>query len=287
MEVYMKRLLPYCLGLLSSLSLFADTIIFDLGGTLIEPNTTYLASKMGVAEYSMYSFFDGKSHEDLLFHVFDILSLIEGDQIGEVQVLTDKGIPFPQVLVSWHEGKVTSQDILDEAYQILDELCEMHFISKGREYNLVKNALNIMLDPEILAHSMTPIKKGRKLLKKIANACDAEGNSCHQLYILSNWDKQSFQNLTDRKDIKDLFDYFPAENITTSADLAGTKPHASTFKKFLEKHDLKAEDCVFIDDQLENLAGAKACGIRTVRFDVDHIKNTYKELEALGLHLAR
>lgn len=283
----MKRLLPYFLGVISSLSLMADTIIFDLGGTLIEPNTTYLASKMGVADYSLYSLFDGKSHEDLLFHVFDILSLIEGDQEGDIKVLTDKGVPFPQVLVSWHEGKISSQEILDEAYLLLDELCNMHFISKGREYNLVKNALNIMLDPEILAHSMTPIKKGRKLLKKIAAACDDEGNPCHSLYILSNWDKQSFDNLRDRRDIDELFSYFPTANITTSASIGCTKPHASTFKKFLDKHKLKAEDCIFIDDQLENLKGAEACGIRTVRFDVDHIKNTYKELNALGITLGK
>ncbi len=282
----MKRLMLKLLITLGAVTACADNIIFDLGGTLIEPNTTYLAGKMGVAEYSMYSFFDGKSHEDLLLHVFDILSLIEGDQQGDIQVLTDKGIPFPQVLVSWHEGKKSSQDILDEAYRLLDELCDMHYISKGREYNLVKNALNIMLDPEILAHSMTPIRKGRKLLKKIANACDENGKPCHRLFILSNWDKQSFENLTNKKDIQELFNYFPEKNITTSASLGATKPHADTFKKFLELHDLKAEECVFIDDQFENLEGAKACGIKTVHFNVDSIKTTYKALDKLNIQLS-
>ncbi len=284
----MKRfILSTILGLLTALPLAAHNIIFDLGGTLIEPNTTYLAGKMGVADYSLYSIFDGKNHEDLLYYVFDILSLIEGDQEGDVQVLTDKGIPFPKVLVSWHEGKISSQEILDEAYEILDELCEMHYISKGREKTLIKNALNIMLDPEILAHSMIPVRKGKKLLKKIADACDEEGNFCHEIYVLSNWDKQSFANVLQKRDIKELFSVIPANHITISADLGGAKPHKKTFESFLAKHKLKAEECIFIDDQWENLEGAEACGIHAVHFDVDHIKSTYKELAELNVALAK
>lgn len=62
------------------------------------------------------------------------------------------------------------------------------------------------------------------------------------------------------------------------------KPSREIFQRLLERFQLKAEECFFIDDVAENIAGAKLAGIDgfVFRGDVDALRST---ISALGLTL--
>ena len=47
------------------------------------------------------------------------------------------------------------------------------------------------------------------------------------------------------------------------------KPERRIFEILLDRYQLKAEECIFIDDVEKNCAGARRCGINAVRFDGD------------------
>ena len=63
------------------------------------------------------------------------------------------------------------------------------------------------------------------------------------------------------------------------------KPVAEAYQNLIADLGLRAEDCVFVDDQLRNIDGARAVGMATVHFDVMNPATSFAEAEhLLGLH---
>lgn len=62
------------------------------------------------------------------------------------------------------------------------------------------------------------------------------------------------------------------------------KPDPRAYGLVTSGLNLPAEDCVFADDQLKNITGARLAGLRTVHFDVTHPAESYAEaLRQLGI----
>ncbi|MCC8970150.1 HAD family hydrolase [Bradyrhizobium brasilense] len=62
------------------------------------------------------------------------------------------------------------------------------------------------------------------------------------------------------------------------------KPDPRAYQSVLDELALEADNCVFVDDQRRNIAGAAACNMRTVLFDVRNPAVSYSEaLRHFGL----
>ncbi|WLA80003.1 HAD family hydrolase [Bradyrhizobium elkanii] len=62
------------------------------------------------------------------------------------------------------------------------------------------------------------------------------------------------------------------------------KPDPRAYQSVLDELALEADNCVFVDDQRRNIAGAAACNMRTVLFDVRNPATSYGEaLRHFGL----
>ena len=96
--------------------------------------------------------------------------------------------------------------------------------------------------------------------------CEAVKEKGYGIFVLSN--------------ASDLFyEYFPRllpldffDGVFVSSDYKMLKPDEVIYHTFLEKHGLKAEECLFIDDREENVSGAKAVGFNGCVFDGDYGK---------------
>lgn len=75
------------------------------------------------------------------------------------------------------------------------------------------------------------------------------------LYVLSNMHKHSWAHLESTYDVFSL-----CKGIVVSCNIALAKPDAAIYNHLCERFSLQAQDCVFIDDMLENVEAAKACG---------------------------
>nr|WP_249158116.1 HAD-IA family hydrolase [Bradyrhizobium jicamae] len=74
------------------------------------------------------------------------------------------------------------------------------------------------------------------------------------------------------------------EAIVDATHTAILKPDPRAYQDVLDQLKLDPEDCVFVDDQRRNVAGAAACNMRTVLFDVRHPRMSYSEaLQHFGL----
>jgi 2-haloacid dehalogenase len=76
------------------------------------------------------------------------------------------------------------------------------------------------------------------------------------LYAISNFSAEKFSLEQRRWDFLNLFD-----GVVLSADIGILKPDAGIYRYFCRTHGLEPGDCLFIDDRIENVAGARACGM--------------------------
>lgn len=93
-----------------------------------------------------------------------------------------------------------------------------------------------------------------------------------KLYLLSNISIGFAENYSSVPEIKEVLDMF--DGLVFSGPIGITKPDKEIFEYLLNKYDLKAEDSIFIDDNINNILGAESAGIKGYLFNGD-IKNGF------------
>ena len=101
-------------------------------------------------------------------------------------------------------------------------------------------------------------------LKGAKEFCESVKEHGRGIYVLSN--------------ASDLFyDYFPKflpldffNGVFVSSDYLMLKPDVNIYKKFLEVYGLKSEECLFVDDRLDNVQGAEKAGMNYFQFKGDY-----------------
>ena len=84
----------------------------------------------------------------------------------------------------------------------------------------------------------------------------------YRIWGLTNWSRELFPLVRNRYPVFDLL-----EGIVVSGVEKVIKPHPELYRILLDRYGLKAAECVFIDDNAANVAGAEAVGIRGIRFE--------------------
>ena len=80
-------------------------------------------------------------------------------------------------------------------------------------------------------------------------------------YAITNFSAEKFEGAREVFPFLDGFD-----GIVVSGRERLLKPDAAIYELFLERHDLAAADCIFIDDSAANVAGAEAVGMHGHHF---------------------
>ncbi len=112
--------------------------------------------------------------------------------------------------------------------------------------------------------------KNMPQISGMAEILDSLKSRGKKLYLLSNISNYFAENYEDVADIVNIFSKF--DGLVFSAPIKMEKPNREIYQYLLNKFDLRAEDCIFIDDSDKNIAGAKALGIEGYLFDGDSQK---------------
>ncbi|MBR5538279.1 MAG: HAD family phosphatase [Clostridia bacterium] len=88
-----------------------------------------------------------------------------------------------------------------------------------------------------------------------------------KLFLLSNISIGFAENYHKNPFASELFSRF--DGLVFSGPLGITKPNKEIFEYLLKTYLLNAEDCIFVDDREDNIAGAEAAGIKGYLFDGD------------------
>jgi 2-haloacid dehalogenase len=81
------------------------------------------------------------------------------------------------------------------------------------------------------------------------------------VHAISNWSAETFPRAQTTFPFLGAFDV-----LVVSGTEKLVKPHAPIFKRFLERAGVRAEECLFIDDNAANIASAEALGFHTEHF---------------------
>ena len=83
----------------------------------------------------------------------------------------------------------------------------------------------------------------------------------YHIFGLTNWSAETFCQVRHRYGVFDLM-----EGMIVSGEEHLLKPDEAIFRRLLEKYALTAGECLFIDDNAANVAGAVKTGMNAVRF---------------------
>ena len=83
----------------------------------------------------------------------------------------------------------------------------------------------------------------------------------YNVYYLSNYGDK-----TRRDTAKELIFMELVDGGIMSYEVKLIKPDRAIYERLLDKYDLKAEECVFLDDSPANVAAARECGMSAIHF---------------------
>lgn len=166
------------------------------------------------------------------------------------QVVMDKYIENPE------DKKIISAELFNGnewRQKDLGLITDMEMYQKVKKRvpeNLHKALLNCVNEWSIC---MVPVNGARKFT-------DYVKEKGYDIYVLSNASEKFYDYFPNFAP----FEYF--KGIMVSCDVHMVKPDVNIYKRFLEEFSLKADECIFIDDREENVAGAIEAGINGVVF---------------------
>lgn len=234
--------------------------IFDFGGVLVLTDKLASLRHVGMINATKCIFQLGINPLYLDQHIktilFTTLNRIEkkhnlNSTNSFHQTYDEKGNALPFILCAWLQGTMNCSDIktlVEKDINLHPEWFKCH-----AEQQIIHNITRLIFTPELFASSIKISLSGIAFIKK----CKREG---HNIYGLSNWDEDSFALI--KKQHPELFDLF--DGIVISGQVKANKPHETIYQILLDRYQLLAEHCWFIDDQKENVEAAQKLGINAV-----------------------
>ncbi len=243
-------------SLICSFSAHADTYIFDIGGVLIDTDKIKSFSALGYTSVLNYFIHLRRGPGAIKDKFYEVLHRVAkankiNQRPGKTIIRDDTGKPLPRLMCLWLKGAMTCQQLRTMILECINN--NPNWFDHPAEQQVVRNLVTMVFTPEEFIKTRKFHKKGIEFVKK----CKREG---HQVYILSNWDPESFELL--KKQRPEFFALF--DGIVISGNAGSCKPSKKIYKTLLKKYNLNPRDCWFIDDQKENIVAArkhKICSI--------------------------
>lgn len=155
------------------------------------------------------------------------------------------------LIESYDKGEFTPQEFFSEVARRLEFKREMTFEQMRNLWN------SIVTGPKA-----DVLGVAKDLKKK------------YRLFMLSNTDGVHHAHIATMVPLDDIF-----EGQIVSYLVGAGKPEAKIYKVALDAAKAQAENCLFIDDKPENIAGAEKAGMRGIVFtDVKQLKDKLAEL---------
>lgn len=196
----------------------------------------------------------------------------------ETHALTEEALALPRGTLTWRGPFDLASDPLWRDMQA-DKLSERdYWMTRTREVGaLVGERWDAM---ETFVQRARGADPEAAIRPEALAAIEAARRAGCRLAILSNE-----LDLFYGADFRRRLPFMAAFDVVVDATHTGIlKPDARAYRQCLDELGLPAEACVFVDDQLRNIAGAERAGLRCVHFDVMQPAVSYaRALALLGI----
>ena len=97
---------------------------------------------------------------------------------------------------------------------------------------------------------------------------ELKSNPTIGIYGLTNWSMETFPQARAKFPVLQLIDHY-----VVSGDIRAVKPHPKIFQTLLDRYNLRADQCLFVDDNPANIEGANRLGLQGILFqNADHLR---------------
>ncbi len=220
------------------------TVIFDLGDVLFRTSKRTKASILIPTMFQNPTLLYKVIGMDIKEEFFKLLHEIPAQS---TQPMYNQSKKIPLIMADW----MTGRDI-NEIKDLVEKAIEKSSHSNSIK-NLFRSIAHLMFDAQTLANSQAPINAMAKLAKNLKQ-------KGYKLYVLSNWETDSYKLV--RKQHPELFNLF--DGIMVSGEEKMGKPNPEFYQKLLEKYHIDADQCLFIDDEINNTKAAQQLGIQSI-----------------------
>lgn len=276
----------FCIFILSAQVLDSKVIIFDLGGVLFATSKWTVVQEIGLWNLIAYKMHGGDPQTDS----FHFLDTILGKQMPHNPSAPQKawlytmgnGNRLPKIWCDHMKGTLSGKQVIEQVENHLHKQSK----KKKRFKDMVKRFINTVFNPKTLVQATYPIAEGVQLV------ADCAKKTANKIMVLSNYGADCFDELYKKPESKAIFDHIPEENLMISGKMGLLKPDPAIYqevKSRLMSMDERfadpiflATNCVFIDDQMENILGARQAGITSLSLTDGDYNRIRKELELFG-----
>lgn len=178
------------------------------------------------------------------------------------------GVVGVEIAPTWlmkHLPKEEALEIKDQIFQRADrgDIDEMEAFTELSKYS--------NQDPlEVKAEWEEAIKIDSEVVEYLK-----ELRKDHKVYLLSNAIGSMLHRILDNNNLNELFD-----KKFISSEIALIKPNTDFFNYVINDLSIDAQSAVMIDDNPENIEGAKATGLKGIVYrGVDDLREQIKKLE--------
>lgn len=224
-------------------------IIIDMGGVLFDTDKTRALWYLG-PKALFYHWYSKRNNTRTIRNIFyATLNNISGSITNQYNAQDDEGNLLPQLLCDWLTGSKSPRELRKITLANIKEHAE--WFASNTERQLATRMAKMVFTPKIFVHT-------RKLIKETVDLIKEYKEKGHRVFILSNWDAESFDLL--QKKYPEIFALF--DGIIISSHVNDMKPNQSIYQHVTTT--LPAETCIFIDDQKENIQAARSCGMHGI-----------------------
>ena len=253
----------------------AATIIWDFGDVLGEQPWSNVFWEIGPRKF----IFTNPLHVQRDF--FEFLKTVEPYNPAMVHACHDD-IPLPQIMCDWLRGVRTPQEI---KMMVTAKLAAVRSKIGKSKAHLWAAIADFMFTSERLARVMVPIKESVKILKKCYEQRKVGGGRLHKLYLLTNFDKGTFEVLMYHKKFRKIFNYF--DGIIVSGEIHLIKPDPAIYEYAFETFNIDPnnEFTIYIDNEKAAIDTMMKLGkkqLRCIHFRSAH--DLHSKFKWLGIY---
>lgn len=189
------------------------------------------------------------------------------------------------VLIDWQPSEVykTIFKTNEEVNWFLNNICTMEWNVMQDAGRSIHEATQVLQDQYPEWHDEIAAYYGRwteMLIGPIHDTVDLLSNlkqkNSYRLYALTNWSAETFPIALERYDFLQWF-----EGIVVSGQEKCKKPDPLIYTTLLNRYELNPGECLFIDDNHENIRGAKDVGMEAFHFESP--KELHNHLQSLNV----
>jgi FMN phosphatase YigB (HAD superfamily) len=189
-----------------------------------------------------------------------------------------KKIKLPLLMVQLIQGNYSEKDCLEKALECVEIFEKNKGFTSKNEKVCIQAFIKMAFESSILIQTCRVYKDLEQVLIAISQEIDSKtGNKKHRIIILSNMHAEAFEKMKYQNELKNLFTIIPEEHWIISGLIHLIKPQKDIFNYVFTIFNIQPNDCIFVDDQEENINLAKSLGMTTIWCD----KNRPKMIEQL------